>query len=100
MLRQIPKIRHRIPTPKSRRIRLRRHIPILPRGPITPLRRRLRPPRPIEPPLRCLERRHLRLRVRLQELLVALRVRGGGCVGVGAVAILATVTVGRGTVLG
>lgn len=77
------KIRNRVPTLESRRICLLRHKPILPRRAIAPLRRRLSTPRPVEPALGSLERRHLRLGVSLQELLVAVRIVGEVGVGVG-----------------
>jgi hypothetical protein len=86
ILRQILKRRHIIPTAKSRLIRFLRHEPVLPCSAVAPLRGRLRPPGPVEPALACLEGRHLRLGVGLQELLVRGGIRRGvgDCRGTGA----------------
>jgi hypothetical protein len=94
---QTREIRHSIATLKRRRIRLLRHKPILPRRAVTPLRRRLRAPRPVEPTLRSLKSRHLGFGVSLKPLFVLVRVISD--IRVGVVATTCS-CVGGGTVCG
>lgn len=84
--RQIIQIRICITTLELRRISLLRHNPRLQSFLPTPMHRRLSLPRPVEPAPALLKRRDLRLRIRLQERLVRVRVIGRILVGLFAAA--------------
>ena len=91
------KVGHGIPTLERRRIRLVRHVAVLPSRTVAPLRSGLGPPRPVHPALRGLERGHLSLGICLEPFLVCVRVGSRVGIGFGAAARL---LVRRGTVYG